>query len=134
MSGTHAMARPPTASSVSPSASQAALRTAGRASSPRATWSATARETVCSTGRKSSTEMRNIPAHNAPTAPYTSGPSERAATTLNAYASTPDASVPIERRAASRRSTAWSRSRGAAGAATALIASAWLTPLRRQPS
>ncbi len=65
-----------------------------------------ARETVCSIGRNSRTASRNMAPHSAPTAPYAAGPSVRAASTLNAYASTPEASVPMLISAASDRSTA----------------------------
>lgn len=47
----------------------AAERTTGRASRSRAIPSETARETVCSSGRKKTTASRNIPAHSAPIAP-----------------------------------------------------------------
>ena len=66
------------------SPSIAAERTAGRASAPRATWSATARDSVCSSGRNSSTASRNIDAPQRADRAVAPGPSERAARTLNA--------------------------------------------------
>jgi len=76
------------------------LRTDGRStldvSSPRASLSASAREVVCSTGRKRTIATRKMPPHRTAICPYAEGPSVRAARTWNAYVRTPETTIAPE--------------------------------------